>query len=85
MAKVKIGEDILKELDHGCKIVQLTLFKHQVSGHHVFLMYDKNKILKHLNEDEKNIYEHFPDHLKVFIPKFYGETFIEIMFINGKL
>ena len=82
MAKATIGEEILKELDHGCKIVQLTLFKHQVGGHHVFLMYDKNKILKHLCENERDIYEGFPDHLKGFIPKFYGKIASNLLFYS---
>jgi len=74
MAKAKDCEEIIKELDHGCKIVQLTLFRHQVSGHHVFLMYDKNKILKQLNEQERYVYENFPENLKSFVPKFYGKN-----------
>jgi len=72
MAKAAVHDEIYRELDHGCKIVQLTLYKHQVSGHHVFLMYDENKLLKHLNEDEQYIYEGFPEYLTKFIPKFYG-------------
>ena len=74
------SEEILRELDHGCKIVQLTLFRHQVSGHHVFFMYDDKKILKQLNEHEHKAYENFPEDLKSFIPKYYGMLYFDYDF-----
>ena len=67
-----VNEKDDSEINHGCRIVRLVPYLHQVGGHHCVLQYDDQTICKPFDEREFKCYTELPSDLKAFAPEYRG-------------